>query len=228
MGNGKRAAEPFPARHELLSQGKNRAAAGQLRVAAAYLDMQASRGQGQQDQQLDQSAQDLRHQAKQIINQNGQVQQKEQQHLTQCFAKADQALASHLQSLAKNEFQNNKQVMAGHDLLTAADSLSSAYVWSGQQPAQQATNAISNAHFTAERLLAADQNYTPSEDNAQPAGAKMNANNENQNQNEAQNQNGSQASPQQAIDQLGQAIQSANFDQSQNQQSQKDQSNSSK
>jgi hypothetical protein len=210
----------------LLDENKPKVAAGEIRTAAAYLDMQASRGQDQQDQKLKQEAQDLRQQAKQLsqreANQQASNDQSKSndkstssnhQQLKQAFAQANVALAEHLQSLAKTELQKNKRVLAGHDMVGAADSLSAAYAWARQQPQQQASTAITNAQRAARKLLAGTENgsdSSQSEDRAQTAGAKIDQNN-------TQNQSG--IDPSSALDQLGDAIHSTHLGQSQNNQS---------
>jgi hypothetical protein len=52
--------------HEYLTKNDPRAAAGEVRIAAEYMDMQASRDQGQAKQQLTQAADELRKSADQL------------------------------------------------------------------------------------------------------------------------------------------------------------------
>jgi len=212
---------------QLMSQKDNKAAAGEIRMAAAYLDMQASRGHGQQpDAPLTQSADRLRQVARQVEQQ--QPQAPSEQQLKQTFAQANAALAQHLQSLAQREIQNGKSVMAGHDLNTAADSLASAFAWDGQQPPLQANSAIQESKQLAVQLLAPEaaqeQQASNTADRAQTASAQQQG---------SQSQSPSAQPPanaKQTIQQLGQAIQQASstFQQGGNAQSSSNQNQQNK
>ena len=190
---------------QLLSQKDKRAAAGEVRMAAAYVDMQASRGRGPQpDAQLTQSAERLRQAARQIEQQRGNEQQ-----LKQTFAQVNVALAQHLQSFAQREIRNGKSVMAGHDLNTAADSLAAAFAWDGQPPPQQVSSAIRDSKQLAVQLLAPEAaqeqqqanssngNGSNSADRAQTASAQQ----------AGQSSTQAPANAEQIIKQLGQAVQ---------------------
>jgi hypothetical protein len=190
---------------QLLSQKDTKAAAGELRMAAAYMDMQASRGRGgQDDAQLKQSADRLRQEARQIAQQSQNGANESQ--LKQAFGQANYALADHLQALADKEVRNQKSVMAGHDLAGAADSLAAAYAWSGQQPPTQVSSAIQESQRLATQLLAPEDaaqssGNSSNADRAQTAAARQG---EQQQQQQAPPANASQA-----IDQFGQAIRQA-------------------
>jgi hypothetical protein len=199
---------------QLWDQKDMRQAAGEVRTAATYLDMQASRGQGEPDQQLSQQADHLRQLADQIApgaaqanstkqNQGNQQEQRvDEKELRRAFTQANCALAQHLQSLAKRENQNHRQVLAGHDLASAADSLDAAFVWSGEKAPSQTSSAIADARQYAARLLT-PSDQAPSGTNeksgqAQTAAARSGPNHG------AQNVDASKA-----IDELGNAIQQA-------------------
>jgi hypothetical protein len=203
---------------ELLRQKDPKAAAGEVRMGAAYLDMQNSRGQG--DQQLQQSADRLRELAGHIVNhqeQNqGQADQKkitdDSKQLDQAFAQANCSLAKHLQSLAKQELQNQKLVMAGHDLRSAAESLSAGYAWAGDKPSQDVSSAIQQSQQLAMQLMmpedAGQQQQqqqqqssatADNQDRAQTAGARID-------QRSSSSAAAAPANASQTIEQLGTAI----------------------
>jgi hypothetical protein len=249
---------------EFWTEGNKRAAAGEIRIAAQYLDMQASRGQGRETQELTRAAQELRSTADQLqqgnpsgrqaqggqgqqdqqpsqqgqqdqqqarqgqegqqgqAGQQGQESQQGQQQwqrqqltqrerqtlqriqrqakeLTQAFARANGALAQFFQSRAQAAIQKQHTMMAGHELQGAADALAAAVVWSGQQPPQETSRAITQAHQLAMQL-GAGQEQTSGE--AQQAGARSE---------QGQQQDQSGQAPQQAdqiVQDLGKAIES--------------------
>lgn len=189
-----------------LNDKNAKAAAGEMRVAASYLDMQATRGTDEGNQ-LAQTAENLRHLAQQMDQSQNANAKADRKQLKQTFAQADVALAQHLQSLAKTEYQGQKKIMAGHDLLTATDSISAAYAWTNQQPDQKLITAVQDAQRVADQLLTpvggASQYSQRSDEQAQPAAAKMEKHSNQQNQ--------SASDPAKTIDELGSAIQSAHF-----------------
>src|SRR4051794_34838298 len=72
----------------------------------------------------------------------------------QAFARADHALAGHFAEKAKSEIGSHKAIMAGHDLLAAADSLNAAFVWPGKQkPDEKSLTALPDARRLADQLL---------------------------------------------------------------------------
>ena len=142
---------------EHLAGGRAKEAAAEARIGAEYLGMQAARAAGGADQKLTAAADALRQQAEQIARASGDAQQLQQhgQQLSETFARANAALASHFQSLAKRDLQNQRNIMAGHDLEAAADSLTAAFAWSGKQPQQDALTAIRDAQQAAAQLMTA-------------------------------------------------------------------------
>ena len=141
---------------EHLAGGRAKEAAAETRIGAEYLGMQAARARGGADQKLTAAADALRQQAEQIARAGGDAQQLQKQHgrqLGETFARANAALASHFQSLAKRDLQNKRNVMAGHDLEAAAESLAAAFAWSGKEPQQDALTAIRDAQQAAAQLM---------------------------------------------------------------------------
>jgi hypothetical protein len=188
---------------QFLTQNDAKAAAGEMRMAAAYIDMQAARGRGQADPGLTQAADQLRKLAGQIGHQQqqGADAQQQQQQLKQGFARANVALAKHLQTLAQREIQSQKNVMAGHDLDSAVESLAAAYAWSGQQPPQDVTDTLQQSQQLAVKLMLpgdATAGQQPDADAARTAAARMDA-------------RGAQApqDAQKTLDRLAQAIEQA-------------------
>jgi hypothetical protein len=186
---------------QALNQKDLKLAAGELRVGAAYLEMQASRGNGQdEDSQLNQQAEHLRQEANAIIGDKSADVKKDDKDFSEDFRQADVVLARHLQELAKAELAKNKPVMAGHDLMCASDSLSAAYAWGNQQPAKDVSTDIQNAQEAAAELMTpvpqSSAKSTPGQ--AQPAGAKMTA-----------QSGGGTVDPSRSIDQLGSALHEA-------------------
>jgi hypothetical protein len=244
--------------HEFLNRNDTRGAAAEIRIAAGYLDMQASRDKGQDRQSLSSAADQLRNVADQLKNGQGQPAQQagsqqgqqaqqgqqsaqqqqaqqqqsqqsqqqtaqsgQQEQVTQAFASANHALAEHFQRLAKHELQSKKAIMAGHDLDAAASALRASCAWSGQKPDQEARSAIQDAQRVAFELIShepmnaqaqsqtGDQSTSSnasSDDEAQPAGARIGSSEQHQQGNHAQSQMIPQDA-QKAVDQLGQAIQ---------------------
>jgi hypothetical protein len=163
---------------QFLDQKQPREAAGELRIAAAYLDMQASRGNGKDDDsQLSKQADHLRHAARQILNAKSEDQKKDSKEFARDFQQADLALSQHLQMLAKSEVGGQKQMMAGHDLQSATDSLSAAYAWSTQQPTKQIAADIQDAQRVSSELMMMPMESNATETNssskAETAGSKI-------------------------------------------------------
>jgi hypothetical protein len=186
-----------------LSQNDVKAAAGEVRAGASYLEMQASRGKAEADPHLSQAADRLWQLAGQIDKQGGDAKEHEQQ-LKQAFADANVALARHLQAMAQWGVKNQRAVMAGHDLEAAAESLAAAYAWSGKQPAQDVTSAVQQAQQVALRLMMPDGGATG-------AGATGDADGRAQTASARIDQRGGTIpdNATNAIDQLGSAIQQA-------------------
>jgi hypothetical protein len=166
----------FAAAVQKLQQKETQSAAAELRIAANYIDMQASRatGQFQQDRQaLSQASQQLNQLADQV--QKGKINSPDQ--LTNTFAKSNLALAKLFQAKSENDLQSNKYDMAGHALQNAALSFRQALVWSKQQPPRETMDVINNARKVAsnlqsERMAMASQSSKSSSGSSQSSGAQ--------------------------------------------------------
>lgn len=240
--------------HACLARGDNRAAAAETRIAAAYLDMQASRDHNTEGgKDLTSAADNLRSVAKEIqsgapqqgqqgqtqqpshqknqqgqtgaqANQQGQNQSPSEQQMTQAFARANHALAQHFQMQAKNELQKNKAVMAGYDIDSAASSLQAACAWSNNKPAQDVQTAVTDARRAAMELLSPNmtaaerqadqasdtqQNKNNTDNEAQPAAAKIAPSDQSQtHQADASQTEQENKDARKALDELDKAIQS--------------------
>ncbi|HEV7300650.1 MAG TPA: hypothetical protein VGN72_14895 [Tepidisphaeraceae bacterium] len=137
---------------QALQQNNPKVAAAETRIAANYLEMQASRAGGQAKQSLTSAADDLRNAAGKLEgNQNGQG---NSQQLTNNFAQAALALSSHHHSKAAGFLQNDKHVMAGHDLEAAAQALAAAYTFASKQAPQNVVSTVTDAQLVASNLIA--------------------------------------------------------------------------
>jgi hypothetical protein len=157
-----------------LSQHDTKAAAAEIRLAAEYMQMQASRSQGADKQQLDKAANEVRQCASEVYKANG----KQTSDLKQTFGKADLALAQYFQMKSESELSANKTVIAGYDLQGAANSLQAAYAWTGKQLPDKAAAPIAKAQTLAVSLIAPDQERYNS-GQAQTASSNMNEDNNN-------------------------------------------------
>jgi hypothetical protein len=161
---------------QLLGQNDAKAAAAEVNVGAAYLDMQGARSNKGADDQLKSAADRLRQLAGEVRKAgNGDVQHLQQQ-LAETFASANYALAKHFQDLTTQDVGGKKAIAAGYDLRGAADSLAAAYVWSKMQAPQEAASAIADARRTADQLISVESttgSQAQSTDNARTAGAKQ-------------------------------------------------------
>jgi hypothetical protein len=206
------------------------AAADNLRSVAKQLQSSAQQGQqGQQKQEGQQSQ--TQQQSKSTHPQGqagaqanpGQPSQAEQQ-LTKAFARANHALAQHFQMQATRELQQKKSVMAGYDIDAAASALQSACLWSNNKPAQDVQTAITDARSAAMELLSpsmtaaerqqsqasnAQQNQSDSENEAQPAAARISPSDQSQTSgNNATQTEQETKDAQKALQELDKAIQS--------------------
>src|SRR6185437_2066202 len=157
-----------------LAQNDPRAAAAEVRIAAGYLDMQASRKGNADQQELRSESHKLRQLADQIWQHHHQAQQQnggntasnqnqknntnagqsvDQKQLSEAFAKADRALAKHFQEEAKSELSSHKAIRAGEDLDAAASALAASITWSGGQRSQECTQAMADARRISQELL---------------------------------------------------------------------------
>lgn len=154
-----------------LARNDPKAAAAELHIAAGYMDMQASRAQGDDKQQLTKAADDVRKTADDLTRGNA----KDPAQLKQAFTRADLALARHFQSKASDELQKKTAVRAGHDLQGAADAFDAAVAWSGRPAPAQAASAVADARRLAAQLIipqsSANSNGATGE--ARTAGAKV-------------------------------------------------------
>ena len=189
-----------------LNQKDSRKAAGELNVAASYIDDISSRGNAGDKQQLSQCADQLRQTAKQI--QSGQNSNPQQ--LQNDFAKASLTLADHFQKSADADLSAQHQVKAGYDLRAAATSLRDGLAWSNQQPDQQQRQVIFEARRAASDFLRAapqseqqsNANWDESVENNQPGNQSASNNTPANNMNTSRN-------PQQVSQELAQQIQQA-------------------
>jgi hypothetical protein len=160
--------------HEYLAQNDPRAAAAEVRIAAGYLDMQASRKGNADQQELRSESHQLRQLADQIWQHRNQAQQQhggnaasnqnqknnpnagqsvDQKQLGEAFAKADRTLAKHFQEEAKNELKSHKAIRAGEDLDAATSALAASITWSGGQRSNDCTQAMADARRVSQELL---------------------------------------------------------------------------
>lgn len=207
--------------HEYLAANDPKAAAAEVRIAAGYLDMQASRKGNADQQEVRTESNQLRQFANQLSQNAGQQnqQQAEQKELSQQFARADEVLAKHFQQEASNEINRKRPIMAGHDLDAAASALKASCVWSGEKCSKEVAQAIADARRLSDELLSPvpagnaenkpqnqqETNAEESKEEAQPAAARISGN---------QNQNGAEtnripADASKTVDELGKAIDSA-------------------
>jgi len=154
--------------HEYLSANDPKAAAAEVRIAAGYLDMQASRKGDADQQELRTTSNDLRQlagriaqgasqqekaepQRSQQASNNGQS--AEQKQLSQAFAHADEVLARHFQQEASNEINRHRPIMAGHDLDASAAALTASFAWSGEKCSKQCDQAVADARRLSDEIL---------------------------------------------------------------------------
>jgi hypothetical protein len=183
---------------EDVAQKHYKGAAAEIRLAAGYLDMQASRT-GAASQQLTSQADQLRQLADRV--EQGKVTSPDE--LAQAFARANKELAQHHEAIAQQAIQQKKPVKAGHDLDQAAMSLEQALVWMKQKPEGDTLTAIGNARAAAAQLMA-KEGGSRQQDQAQTASASSQAQS---GQQSAQGQSPSASDPARAAQQLAQAIQ---------------------
>ena len=131
-----------------LAAGDRRGAAAEVRLAAAYVDLQSSRGDGEARQALSGVADQLNQLARQIA----QGQDLSAEKLTREFARAEQALAEHHQVMALAALQKDNPLKAGYELEAAAQSFQQAIAWSGRPARQENTQTIGNALEVAASL----------------------------------------------------------------------------
>jgi hypothetical protein len=151
-----------------ISRKDVHAAASELRIAAGYMKMQASRDTGMDQQQLLDAARDVRSVADDVAKSKN----TDTAYLKQVFNKANLALACHFQKKADAELKNNKPVMAGHDLQSAVDALRSGLVWTGSSQSDTAT-VMSNAQKLADQLIGPESKQIKADEGVQTAGAKI-------------------------------------------------------
>ena len=162
------------AKQQLSSAAQElRSAAKQLQERTGQRAQQSDRAQEQQQsrQQVGQQ-QDQRQEQAQRQQRMQQQMQGQAKELLDAFARANYALAQHFQSKAQAAVENDRPVIAGHELAAAADSLIAAVAWTGQQPPQEALQAVAKAQQLAGRLAAPDEG---TEGAAQQAGARQGA-----------------------------------------------------
>ncbi len=156
----------FVRAHEYLAANDPKAAAAEVRIAAGYLDMQASRKGNADQQELRSTSNELRQLADRIARttarqtesknsgqQANQSQTAEQKELSQAFAGAEQVLARHFQREASSEINRHRPIMAGHDLDAATAALTASCTWSGEKCASETAKAIEDARRLSDDLL---------------------------------------------------------------------------
>lgn len=137
---GNQPQQHFLAAAQKLAANDKQGAGAELRIAANYIDMQASRA-GQEKQHLTKASQKLNKLAEKA--QAGEISSPDE--LNKAFAKANLALARHYQAKAESALEGKNYVMAGYDLDNAANSFRQAMVWSDQQPKQEQVQAMDTA-----------------------------------------------------------------------------------
>ena len=132
-----------------LAKDDHKAAAEELRIAANYVEMQGSRGEGDASQVISQSADKLRTVADKV--EQGEL--KDAKKLAKTFAKTNVALAEHHNAMAKTFLQGERFIAAGHDLRSAATALREAVVWNEQQPDEAMVSLVNNAERVSAELI---------------------------------------------------------------------------
>lgn len=134
---------------EKMHQNNPSAAAGEIRQAAAYVEMQASRAKGDGARALDRAAGQLNQLAEQVGQEDAKVSPEE---LTRAFAQTGHALARHHHVLAQRALEKDRHLQAGYELEATAQALKQAIIWSGRQPEQEMVGALQNALAAAYEL----------------------------------------------------------------------------
>jgi hypothetical protein len=160
--------------HEDMATGDNRGAAAEIRIAADYLDMQASRKDEQDGQGLKQEAQSLRKLAGDVAECKSKLSEKSAgesssarssgqqdgscslQDVNEAFAAANLRLSQSFRDEANKALEGKKFVRAGHELGDAATTFEQALAWSGQKPQQDRQQAVEEAYLAANALVGED------------------------------------------------------------------------
>jgi hypothetical protein len=137
-----------------MAKHDNKGAAAEARIAANYLDMQASRVDRHETKTpnaLANAADHLRAAADDMKSGKLSATQADE-----AFARANVALAEHHQKKAQDYIDRSKPLMAGYDLQAAADNFAAACAWGGQQPSQDTSKALAQARQLSDQLIARD------------------------------------------------------------------------
>ena len=205
---------------EQLEANNPKAAAAEIRLAEAYLKMQEARPGDQGKDVLSHWQQKLNDLAGRV--EKGDVKSHDMIHTANG---ANYALAKYFDERAKDEIgDQHKQVQAGYDLEAAADCFEQSMLWSNPSSAQQGQHAqdsqlqqqdvqaIADARAAADRMISAENlasNGSDQQGEAQLAAGKTGPGHEQQNQGSANAQSGNSGSSQnaqQAVNELGKAI----------------------
>jgi hypothetical protein len=141
---------------EDLTLGDPRTAAGELRVAADRIDLyaNASHGNRQAADALNQSRQDLQRLADQIGKNSNGVKPKE---IDDAAAQAQAALAKYYDDQIQSREAKDRPIETGYDLQAAAIHAREAMVWSDKNVSDHAAKSIHSAMKTADDLLSGNQ-----------------------------------------------------------------------
>jgi hypothetical protein len=131
-----------------MKQDDRKGAAGELRVAADYIEMQKARAREGTSEILADRADKLRKMADKV--EAGELRDAEK--ISRTFAKTSVTLARHHNELAKKHLDNERYVAAGYDVAAAAKSFQQANVWYGQEPSDEVLALIDNARHVSENL----------------------------------------------------------------------------
>ena len=150
----------FEDAREAVSRGENKRAAHYLRVAAAFLRLEATRATAEGSLMLDMSIRELQHLALSIDNN----QIPELAVLKPAFARAHYALAGHhciksAHHCCPPAAFENKAAMnrVGHDLNAAATHLNRGAIWVDREPDDETLDVLNAAEFSAQRLIKSGQ-----------------------------------------------------------------------
>ncbi len=129
-------------------------AARHLRKGVAFLNVEASRAQGEDKAQLSSSVEELEKLAKEI--QKGQMNSLEG--LDNAIARAEYALAAHHRILALGAAQAEKNAKwTAHHMRATATHLEHALTWAGHEGEQAVVAAVTRARTVASKLIAGSE-----------------------------------------------------------------------
>jgi hypothetical protein len=130
-----------------------RIAADEIRIGAAFFELESSRAQGKAKIGLEVSYRDLLKLADNV--QAGSV--KTEKELDQGFARADHALSQHHYAKASEYWASQEKEKAGHELEAAATHVEYATRWSGTALSEASTAALKSAREVADKMVSGGQ-----------------------------------------------------------------------